>query len=240
MKSFPRITNVLFFILFSTGEAFPQKPYDELIETSLKELSIQIDSLSAGRQERSSFLDRGIGDNYELYDVLENTFYHKLGVYLKLPRSLKKMKPVMRSWIQILEGGNKTIYQWEYLSGGTQEEVRKYVQIVYPDSIQVYDDSGYRTNKLYYLDGRYLEFESKKGCSTCCEERIIYKGEKIYEIKYRDTFINELFSFDKENNSIKIELKEIYSEDGGDADFRVLNEVLILHYNGTEFIKVEL
>ena len=214
------------------------KNSDSQIENDLKELSVQIDSIAKGKYGRSAFLDRGLGENFKLYDSLEFVFYQKLGDYLKLPISLKKSKSLIGNTVHILEKGNKKIYQWEYISGGTQQNIRKYIQIVHLDSIEVYkDDSDYWTYQMNSFDNDFLEFESKKGCATCCEERIIYKGQEIYSIKYRNRFIEQLFTFDKDSQNIKIKLENVYSEGENDDDFEILNKTLILNYNGEKFME---
>lgn len=209
-----------------------------LIEEDLKELSLQIDAISKGKYGRSAFLDRGLEENFELYDSLEFVFHQKLGDYLKSPISLKKSKSLIGNTVNILEEGNKKIYQWEYISGGAQENIRKYIQIVHLDSIEVYEDnSDFKTYQLHSFDNGFLEFESKKGCATCCQGRIIYKGQEIYTIKYRNEFTEQLFSFDKDRRSIKIKLENVYSEGENDDDFEILNKTLILNYNGEKFIE---
>lgn len=208
------------------------------IENDLKELSLQIDSISKGKYGRNAFLDRGLGDSFKLYDSLEFIFHQKLGDYLKLPSSIKKTKSLIGNTVNILEKGNKKIYQWEYISGGTQENVRKYIQIINSDSIEVFEDnSDFYTYQLHTFDNGFLEFESKKGCATCCQERILYKGEEIYSIKYRNEFPEQLFSFDKESQSIKIKLENVYYEREVEDDFEILNKIITLNYNGKKFIE---
>jgi hypothetical protein len=203
----------------------------------LKRLSHQIDSLTKDKYNRSAFLDRGMGENYELYDSLETEYYETLKAYLLHTRSLKNIEDILIKETDLFEVKDKRIFQWEFISGGTQEETNKLVQIIYPDSIQVYSDVGNRTYGLYYLDDGYLEFESKKGCSTCCEEKIFFKGKEIYSINYRDTFIEELFTYDEKNQTIKIEFMDIYIDGESDEDYSILNETVVLQYDGTEFVK---
>ena len=214
------------------------KKSDLSIEKDLKELSLKIDSLTTGKYGRSAFLDRGLDNSFELYDSLEVVFQQKFEDYLKLPMSLKNSELVIDKRINTVKKANKKIYQWEYISGGTQEEIIKYIQIIHKDSIEVYKDkSGYWTYFLDNFDNGFLEFESKKGCSTCCEERIIYREQEIYSIKYRNESIEQLFFFDKENQSIRINLNNIYIEKKNDDGYEILNKILILNYKENKFIE---
>ena len=231
---------ILFFLIQVGNQIFCQT---DKLEAELKNIALTLDSLTKDNLNRSAFLDRGMGEDFQLYDSLSYQYYEKLRKYIANTTSLEQITNVLTVSTDVIEANNKRIFQWEYISGGTQEQTNKLIQIIYTDSIQViskeFSENTIRTYGLYFLDNDYLEFESIKGCRTCCKEIITFKGEQIYSIDYRNEFIEQLFTYDSLSKTIKIKLTDIFIEGLKEEDSSILNETLILEFDGKEFIKQE-
>jgi len=212
----------------------------ESLEREIHLLTKQVDSITDGKLGRSAFLDRGFESTNERhkYDSLNALLNQKIKEYLRTTISLQNADSILGMTYEIKKTKGKRIYQREYVTGGTQEEYRKLTQIIYDDSITVHEIlDPYWTLDIYSLDGKYIEFQSKKGCSTCCSERILFGDEIIYHIEYRDNVIQGLFSYNEDKKEIRIDLNGVYVDSENDEGFEIINEIESLIYDGRTFRK---
>jgi hypothetical protein len=210
----------------------------ESLEREIHILTKQVDSITDGKLGRSAFLDRGFEstNEHDKYDSLDALLNQKIKEYLRTTISLQNADSILGVTYDIKKTKGKRIYQREYVTGGTQEEYRKLIQIIYVDSITVHETvEPFWTLDIYSLDGKYIEFQSKKGCSTCCRERILFGDEIIYDIEYRDYVIQGFFSYDQDKKEIRIDLNGVYVDSENDEGFEIINEIKTLIYDGTTF-----
>lgn len=207
------------------------------LKKEIQSIALALDSLTEFKLNRSAFLDRGMGKDFELYDSLNYEYYKKLKIYLSKNESLESINSVLTKSTDILESKDIKIVQWEYIGGGTQENINKLIQVKSRDGIQVLSDNDSWTYGLYFVENAYLEFKSIKGCRTCCKEIITFKGQEIYSIEYRNEFIEQLFSYDNVANKIKIEFNDTFIEGENEEDYSILNETIFLKFNGKRFVK---
>lgn len=230
----------LFFLILltfiSSGRLKAQES-GAVLEQEIKLLSAKLDSITEGKLGRSAFLDRGFESSkkHNEYDSIEMRLTNKIKQYLKTPLSLKNAEALIGNTYTILKAEGIRIYQREYVSGGSQEEYRKLVQYISDEGITLRESQGYWTNQLFAVNGKYLEFQSWKGCTTCCAQRIVFDGKVIYSLDYRCSYIEDMFSYDAKEKVITIVHDDLFVEAENEEGYEKLNDTITLRYVGYGF-----